>query len=206
MNRGREIVVALHAGSLAGDRGHRDALARTQVSAAEAGARHQHHAADAGGRRSPTGFADALHGKTRRFCHARAALKFLDRRRGGIEQIEVRELFCQQRRIGEARILVLGRDARHGDGALGQARNVGRNVVGRNHGLFAPDQDAQADIVAFGPFGLLDIAVTDFDALRHAAHGDRIGGIRARALRRLDQTLRQIDQCRLIKQTGGFLR
>ena len=50
MRRRGEIVVALHAGAVAGYRGHRDALARAQIGAVETGRGHQHHAADAGSR------------------------------------------------------------------------------------------------------------------------------------------------------------
>ena len=52
VQRRGEIVVALHAGAFAGDRhrGHR--VARAHIGAAKAVARHQHHAADAGRRRS----------------------------------------------------------------------------------------------------------------------------------------------------------
>ena len=48
VQRGGEIVVALHAGALARDRHHRDRVARARIGAAKAVARDQHHAADAG--------------------------------------------------------------------------------------------------------------------------------------------------------------
>ena len=64
------------------------------------------------------------------------------------------------------------------------------------------DQNAQTDIVTFGALRFLDAAVANFDALRHAAHRHRIGGIRARLLRGLDKTLRQIGERALIEQVG----
>ena len=110
----------------------------------------------------------------------------------------------QQRGIGKARVLVLRRDPRHGDRALGERVHIGDDIVGRHHRLLVPDQHAQADVVALGALGLLDIAVADFDALRHAAHGDCVGRIRTGALGRLDQTLREIGQRRLIEQALRF--
>ena len=65
------IVVALHAGAFAGDRRHRHAVAGAEIGAAEAVARHQHHAADAGGGRRAARFADALDREPGRFGGAR---------------------------------------------------------------------------------------------------------------------------------------
>ena len=66
MRRRGEIIVALHAGALAGDRGHRDALARAQIRAVETGRGHQHHAADPARGRRAAGLGDALDRKRRR--------------------------------------------------------------------------------------------------------------------------------------------
>ncbi len=53
-----------------------------------------------------------------------------------IEQIEIGKIARQQRRIGEADIFVVGRDARHRHRALGEFRNaVAADVVGRDHRL-----------------------------------------------------------------------
>ena len=122
----------------------------------------------------------------------------------GIEQIEIGEVARQQRRIGEADIFVVGRDARHRDRALGElGHGIAADVVGRDHRLALADQHAQADIVAFGAFGFLDAAVAHLDALRDAAHRDRIGGIRAGAFGGLDQPLRERGQRGLIEQVGS---
>ena len=150
------------------------------------------------------GFGHALDRKARGFGFAGAALEFGRRGNFAIEQIEIGELARQQRGIGETDIFVVGRDARHRDRALGELRDaVAGDVVGRDHGLALPDQHAQADIVAFGALGFLDPAVAHFDALRDAAHRNRVGGVRARALGGLDQPLRQRRERRLIEQVGG---
>ena len=121
-----------------------------------------------------------------------------------IEQIEIGELVRQQRGIGEADIFVVGRHAGHRDRALGELGDaVAGDVIGRDHGLALPDQHAQADIVAFGALGFLDPAVAHLDALRDATHRNRIGGVRARAFRGLDEALRQRRERRLIEQVGG---
>ena len=121
-----------------------------------------------------------------------------------VEQIEIGELARQQRGIGETDIFVVGRDAGHRDRPLGEFCNaVAGNIVGRDHGLALPDQYAQSDIVAFGALGFLDPAITHFDALRDAAHRNRVGGVRARALGGLNQPLRQRRERRLIEQVGG---
>ena len=164
----------------------------------------QHHAADSGRGRRAAGFGDALDRERGRFGFAGAAFEL--RRRGnlGIEQIEIGKIARQQRRIGETDIFVVGRDARHRDRALGKLGDaVAADVVGRDHRLALPDQHAQSDIVAFGAFGFLDAAVAHLDALRDAAHRDRVGGIRAGALGGLDQALRQRAQRGLIEQVGS---
>ena len=109
----------------------------------------------------------------------------------------------QQRGIGKPDIFVVGRHARHRHRALGKFRDaVAADVVGRDHRLALPDQYAQADIVAFGALGFLDMAVAHLDPLRDAAHRDRVGGIRAGALCGLDQPLGQRRERGLIEQVG----
>ena len=91
------------------------------------------------------------------FGFAGAAFEFGGRRDLGIEQIEIGEIARQQRRIGEADIFVVGRDARHRDRALGKLGDaVAADVVGRDHRLALSDQHAQSDIVAFRALGFLD--------------------------------------------------
>jgi hypothetical protein len=91
-----------------------------KIRAVEAGAGHQHHAADTGRGRRAAGFGDALDGERGRFRFTGAAFELRCRGHLGIEQIEIGEIARQQRGIGEADIFVIGRDARHGDGALGE--------------------------------------------------------------------------------------
>jgi hypothetical protein len=112
----------------------------------------------------------------------------------------VGEVARQQRRIREPDIFVIGSDTRHRDRALGKlGYSIARYIIGRDHRLALADQHAQTDIVAFRTLGLLDASVAHLDALRNAAHRDRIRRIRAGALGRLDEALRQFTQGRLVK-------
>ena len=139
-----------------------------------------------------------------RFGFTGAAFKLRRRRDLGVEQIEIGEIARQQRRIGETDIFVVGRDPRHGDGALGELGDaIAADVVGRDHRLAPSHQHAQSDIVAFRALGFLDASVAHLDALRNAAHRHRVGGVRAGASGGLDQTLRQRAQGGLIEQVGG---
>lgn len=139
----------------------------------------------------------------------RTPLQFGGRRHRRIEQIEIGKVACQQRRIGKADIFIVGRDARHRHRALRKPRDVvAADIVGGNHRLPLADEYAQADIVAFRTLRLLDLAVAHFDALRHAAHRDRVRRIGAGAPGRIDETLGQFTECGLIEQVGvgGFGR
>ena len=169
----------------------------------EAGRGHQHHAADAARGRGAAGLRHALDREASRFGFAGPALQFGRGRNLAVEQIEIGKLMRQQRGIGEADELVVGRDPRHRHRALGQFGDaVAGDVVGRDHRLALADQHAQTDIVAFGALGFLDPPVTHLDALRDAAHRDRVGRIGAGALGGLDQTLRQGRKRGLIEQVG----
>ena len=174
----------------------------------KAGAGDEHHAADAGGGRGAAGLGHALHRERRSLGFERAALELGGGRHIGIEQIEIGEVAREQRGIGEADIFVARCDARHRDRAFRElGHGIAADVVGRDHRLALADQNAQADIVALGPLGFLDTSVAHLDALRDAAHCDRIGRIGAGAPRRLDQPLREIGQRGLIEQvTIGFGR
>ena len=143
-------------------------------------------------------------GKACGFGFLGAPLEFGDRGNFGIEQVELGKIARQQRGVGEPDIFVFRRDARHRDGALGEPRDaVAGDVVGGDHGLALSDQHAQTDIVTFGALGFLDAAVAHFDALRDAAHRNRVRSISAGAPRRLDQLLRQCRKRRLVEQVGG---
>ncbi len=178
-------------------------MARSQIGAVKAGAGDQHHAADTGRGRGAAGFGHALDREAGGFR--------LDARRSssatdgvtGIEHIEIGEFMRQQRWIGEADILIVGRDPRHRHRALRELRHaVAADVVGRDHRLAASDQHAQADVVAFRPFGFLDAPVAHFDALRYAAHRDRVGCVGAGAFGGLHQPLRQRRERGLVEQAG----
>ena len=104
------------------------------------------------------------------------------------------------RRIGKAGELVLGRDLRHRDRALGERRDVAGDVVGRDHRRAAADEHAQADVVAFGALRFLDRAFAHADRQRHRTHRDRIGGIGAGAARGGHQTFGKIGESGLVEK------
>ncbi len=161
---------------------------------------HQHHPADAGRCGRAFRFADTLDRQTRRLGAQRAILEHGDRRQLGIEQIELGLRPRQQGRIGKAGELVLGRDLRHRHRALGERRDVARDVVGRDHRGAAADEHAQPDVVAFGALRLLDGAFAHADVQRHRAHRHRIGGIGAGAARGGHETLGKIRQSCLVEK------
>ena len=132
---------------------------------------------------------------------ARALFQHVDVGHVGIEQIESREVARQQRRIGEPGEAVVGRGARHGDRALGESGDaVAVEIVGRDHRLLPADEDAQADVVAFGALRFLDRAVAHLDRQRHAAHGDRVGLVGAGALGGGDETFGEIGEGGLVEE------
>ncbi len=198
------FVVAFHAGAVAGDRLHRDAMARAEIGAVEAVAGHQHHAADAGGGRGAARLGDAGDGKSRLFHRARGFFQRGNARQIGIAEIEVGEIMRQQARIGEPGISVLGRHASHGDRAFGELRGaIGGQVVGGNHRLAAADQHAQAKVVAFGALAFLNGAVADLDGQRHRAQRDRVGGIGAGGARGLHQAFGAFGEGGLVEERRG---
>ena len=176
-------------------------MAGRKSGAVKAIARHQHQAADAGGRRGAAGLGDAGDRQRRRFGLVRALLQNLDRRHVRVEQIERRKVARQQRRVGEAGEAILGRGARHGHRALGERiEAVALDVVGGYDRLLLADQDAQADVVALGALGFLDGAVAHLDREGDAAHRDGVGCVGARALRGGDQAFGEIGEGGLIKE------
>ena len=205
MQRRGVIVILLHAGAVAGDRGHGNGMPRADGGAVKAVARHQHHAADPGRRRGAARFGDAGNAEPGRFGLPRPLFQHFHRGHVGIEQVEIGERLRQQRRIGEAGEFVLGRRARHGDGPLGQAIDaVAADVIGRDRRLLVADDDAQADIVAFGALRFLDRAVAYIDRERNRTHGDRVGFIGAGAARGRDQAAGEIGEGGLIEERGHF--
>ena len=204
MRRSGEVIVALHAGAFARDRGHRDALARPQVGAVKAGRGHQHHAANSSRGRPAARLGHALDGEAGGLRLAGPPFQFRRRRNLRIQQIEVGKIPRQQRRIREADILIVRRNARHRHRTLGKPGDtVAAHIVGRNHRLPLSYQHAQSDVVAFGALGFLDAPVAHFNALRNTAHRNRVGGIRACASRGLHEALRQRAEGGLIEQAGS---
>jgi len=94
--------------------------------------------------------------------------------------------------IGKADRRILGRLARHCDGAFGHlADGPFGNVRGGNAGLPLPDKDAQPDLDPLCPLGLFKLSGADIDADRGTGHGKRIGGIGARLAGGVKQRLGQ---------------
>ena len=131
-----------------------------RIGAAKSVTGDEHHSANPGRSRRAARFADAFDRKRRLLGGARLRFEFGDGRQIGIDQFEIGKFVCQQIGVGEARKFVLGRRARHGHGPCGKRGGaIIRNVIGGDHRLAAADQHAQAKIVAFGAFGLFNLAV-----------------------------------------------
>jgi hypothetical protein len=80
--------------------------------------------------------------------------------------------------VGEADGRVLGRLARHGDGAGGHLGDgVGLRVGGGDDGLPGADEDPEADVDAFGALGMFEAALEDVDREGRAVDRERVGGI-----------------------------
>ena len=202
MQRGRIIVVALHAGAVTRDRDHGHRVARADVGAAESVTGDQHHSANAGRRAGAGRLADALYAERSGLGGACALLRVLPTSGSvGIDQVEIGKLARQQRRVREARELILRRDSRHRDRTFGERiRAIALHVVGGNHRLAFAHQHAQAHVVAFGALAFLDRPIAHFDRQRHRAHRDRVGRIRARAPRSLNQAFGKFDERGLVEQ------
>ncbi len=126
---------------------------------AEAVARHQHDAADAGGGRRPRRFGDAFNGKGRALGASRTLFQRAHSRQIRIEQIEIGNLAGKLLAIGNSRERIFRCCLGHGDGTFGEFGRVGLDVVRRHDRLTAPDESAQPNIVAFGALGFLNRAI-----------------------------------------------
>ena len=97
--------------------------------------------------------------------------------------------------IGQARMRILGRLARHRHGPFGHGpQRVGAGVAGRDAGLPPSDQDAQADLDPFGAFGMFQPALQDVDRDGTAVDRQRIGRVGAGGTRRVKQRFGQVGQ------------
>ena len=161
----RVVIVALHGGAVTCDCGYRQTMVRPDIGATKAVAGDQHHSADSGRCGSAPRFADPLDGKCRLFGGARLRFEFADRWQVGINQIEIGKIMRQQACVGEAGELVFRRHPRHGDGPFGQSgRAVAGYIICGHHGLPAPDQHTQTNVVTFGTLRFLDPSVAHFNA------------------------------------------
>jgi hypothetical protein len=98
----------------------------------------------------------------------------------------------------------LRRDLGHGDRTLRKLGDVAGDVVGGDHRLPPPDEDAQAHVIALRTLGFLDRALAHLDRKRHGAHRHRIGGIGTGAARRPDQPVGEFGERGLVKKRGHF--
>ena len=89
MQARRVVIVALHAGALAGDDACRTRKARADILAEKAVRRGEHQAAQAGAGAAAAGVGDALHRQRRLLGGKRILLQPLGRDFGGVEQVEV---------------------------------------------------------------------------------------------------------------------
>ena len=95
-------------------------------------------------------------------------------------------------RIGEADHVVDRRLARHGDGAGGHVGNRAPRVVrGRDAGLPAADQHAQADLDPLGAVGMFQHAAAHVDAGGLATGRQGVGPVGACPPGRIDQRFGQ---------------
>ena len=100
MNRRGVIIIPLHRGPLAGNCSHRHALARAEIGAAEAVARHQHHAADAGRSGGAARGGDAPDRERGALGTVGAIFQLGDARKIRVEQIEIGKVVRQSVRVG----------------------------------------------------------------------------------------------------------
>ena len=127
-------------------------------------ARHQHQPADSGRGRRAARFGDAGDRKTGGLRFAGAGFQHLDVRHVGVDEIKRRHLPRQLVRVGKPGEPVVRRGARHRHRTFCQrAEAVALEIIGRDHRLFAADDDAQTKVVAFGALRFLDGAVAHFD-------------------------------------------
>ena len=118
-----------------------------------------------------------------------------------VEEIQVWERPGEPFGGGEAGIAVLRRDLGHRDGPRGQFVGVGQDIGG-DGGEAAAGEDAKVEVVALGAARFLDLAEANLDRHRHATHADRIGGVGAGALRRLDKTGGAVEEILLVELGG----
>ena len=208
VQRGGIIVVALHAGAFAGDRRHRDAVARAEIGAAEAVAGHQHHAADAGRRGRAAGFAHALHGERRPLRRARA-IASSSRRRAARGSSRSRSGKSCASSAGSARPAYWSSGATR---AIATARSAERrDAVAASCRWSRPPPGCGRPARAGRCRRLRSARIPRPRRraprrLRHAAHRHRVGGIGAGRSRGLDQPLRERGERRLIEQVGIIRR
>ena len=121
----------------------------------------------------------------------RGLAQIAGRRFTAIGQIEIGAVTAEQRLARhQPAIGVFGGEPRHFDRALGERpQPLRREIAGVDRSGAATDEDAQADLLAFGPFDLFQRAEPDADAFGRGGTGNRIGFIRAHLAREIDEVL-----------------
>ena len=98
---------------------------------------------------------------------------------GGVFQVE-RDVLRRRGSVGQPGERVLRHHAGHGDGAFGQFGEAGRiDRAGRHDGGLLAQEDAQAEVLAFGTLDMLGLAQAAGDGQRGAGDQHRVGGIGA---------------------------
>jgi hypothetical protein len=162
---------------------------------------HQHDPGDARRGAGAARFGHSGDSKPGALRFPRPRFERVDARHIRVDEVEIGHGPREQFRVGEPCEWVLGGGARHGDCALGQRfEPVALDVVRRNHRLPAADQDAQADVVAFGALRFFDGVIAYINRERYRAHGKCVGLISARAPRGGDKTLGEIGSSGLIEK------
>ena len=175
-------IIALHARAGAGDDARIAAIAARRVAAAEAVAGRQSE--DRPPRRSAAALAvgDAGDGAGGLLGRQGAFLERGGRGIGPVVALDVDGLATQQAIVGgEAGIGVLRRLARHRGGPFDQRRQrLVRQIRGGDARRAAADEQAQADLLAFGARDVLQLPEPDLHARRRISVIEGVGGVGAR--------------------------
>jgi hypothetical protein len=190
---GGKVVIALHAGALAGDHRDRARETRAAIGAGKTVRGHQHQTARAGGNPGARRVGDARH-RARGLFHRQRILRHSF---GGdfrvVIEIEIGKLAGQEILAGQRVERVLRRNPGHRHGAFGERIGIARHI-GRHAGDLAADEDAQRKVVALGGIRAFHLAEAHGHAFRARAHHDGVGGIGAGALRGFDKRSGAVDQ------------
>jgi hypothetical protein len=174
-------VVALHRATRTGEHAGRGAVAGLGKAAGEAVAgRERHHRARGAGA-GAFAVGDAFNGAGGLLGEERAGLERGRIDFGAVIEIEHRRAAVEQAGLGgEAGPFVLGRLARHRDGALDErGERVAAQIGSGDTGRAAADEDAQAKLLALRTLDILEFAHAHRNRLRTVGGEHGIGGVGA---------------------------